>query len=91
MYGWRRRRRKLSTEDVAPPALVFGVAGLLNPRGMELRVFDGKQLRVLGRADNGSHNGPVKIKIQKPYNASGQQECDEHGELFLLLHAAVLK
>jgi hypothetical protein len=59
---------------------------------MELGVFDGKQLRVLGGgAGIDSHNGLVKIKIQEPYNASGQQECREHGELFLLLHAAVLK
>jgi hypothetical protein len=87
-----RRRRKLSTENVATSALVFRFAGSFDTVVMELRVVDGKQLILVDcRADVGGHNGPVMIEIKNPDGAGGQQENDERGELFLLFHAAVLK
>src|SRR5260370_18040924 len=91
MFGWRRGR-KFSTEDVAPPAVVFGLAGFVDPVVVELRVIHGKQLIILDRgARLGSHHGLVMVEIQKTDDAGDQQKYDEHGELFLLLHAAVLK
>src|SRR5216683_1349032 len=89
MFGWRRWR-KFSTENVAPPALVFGLAGFVDPVVVELRVIHGKQLIILDRrARLGSHHGLVMVEIQKPDDAGDQQKYDENGELFLLLHAAV--
>jgi hypothetical protein len=59
---------------------------------MELRIFHGKQLEIMDRrAGIGSHSGFVMVEINKPDAAGEQQKYGEHGELFLLLHAAVLK
>jgi hypothetical protein len=59
---------------------------------MELRVLHGEQLRILGQgAGIGVQHGSAMVEIQKPNEAGEQQEHGEHGELFLLLHAAVLK
>jgi hypothetical protein len=59
---------------------------------VELRVVDGKRLVIMdSRFGVGGHNGLIVIEIKKPDNAGGQQENDEHGNLFPLFHAAVLK
>jgi hypothetical protein len=59
---------------------------------METWVVHGKKMVILSPgARIGSHDGPVVVEIQKPDAAGNQQEHDEDGELFLLLHPAVLK
>jgi hypothetical protein len=61
---------------------------------METWVVDGKKMIILSPgagAGVGSHDRPVVVEIQKPDAAGNQQEYDEDGELFLLLHPAVLK
>src|SRR5713226_7286405 len=74
----RRGRRKIATENVAPPALVFGLAGALDRWNMKLRIFHGKQLRILRQgARIGGQYWPAMIEIQKPNEAGDQQE---HGE-----------
>src|SRR5260370_30593615 len=90
MFRWGRRR-KFSTEDVAPPALVFRLAGFVDSVVMELRVIHGKQLIVLDRgARLGSHHGLVMVEIDKPDNPGAQQKYDEHGAGFHLPHPALL-
>jgi hypothetical protein len=88
----RPRRRKFPAENVAPPALVFRFASPFDAVDVELRVVNGKQLIVMdNRFGVGGHDSPVMVEIKKPDGASDQQENDEDGELFLLLHAPVLK
>jgi hypothetical protein len=84
--------REFSAEDVAPTALIFGLASPFDSILMETGVFHGKELGVLGRgAGIGGYDRLVTIEIKITDDDQDQQKHDKYRELFLLLHAAVLK
>jgi hypothetical protein len=81
-----------SAEDIASTALIFGLASPLDAILMETGVFHGKELGILGRgAGIGGYDRLVTIEIKITDDDQDQQKYDEYDELFLLLHAAVLK
>src|SRR5438034_10057907 len=59
---------------------------------MELGIIHSNRVIILGCGNGiGRHDRLVMVKIQKPDETGDQQEDNEHDELFLLVHAAVLK
>ncbi len=59
---------------------------------MELRIVNPNRLIIMDHgARVGGHNRSVVVEIQKPDEACSEQQGHEDNELFLLIHAAVLK
>ena len=87
MRKWNNR-----AENIAALALVFRSAGSIQLVLVELRVFDGEQMKVLCNRDNaGSYRGLPSLEIPKPNEARNGQKYDEDDDLSLLLHDAVRK
>jgi hypothetical protein len=59
---------------------------------MELRIINANGLIILSCGPGiGGHNRLAIVEIQEPDETGSQQEDHENDELFLLIHAAVLK